>query len=155
MAEPINADKVLSVAIDMENTGKTFYEALAHGCGKPDMAKLCIRLAREETKHAAVFSRMLNQLSKGDRTMPLDDDQAEQFHLAIKDAVIPRPQKVRDVVLHGGIGDALAMAARMEQDSIRYYENVLRPIQPEQASAVNLIISEERKHLADLRAQMV
>ena len=154
MAEPITADKVLSVAIDMENTGRTFYEALALGCGKPDMAKLCMQLAKAETQHAALFTRMLNQLPMSVRTMPLSAEQAEQFHLATKDAVIPKPEKVSKVALQGQAKDALAMAAGMELDSIRYYENVLRPAQTENRAVVDTIIREERKHLADLRAQM-
>ena len=56
------ADEVLAMAIDLERTGKEFYEALALGCGNRPIGQLCAQLARAETGHAAILEEMRRHL---------------------------------------------------------------------------------------------
>ncbi len=151
MAEAITADKVLAVAFDMEEMGRTFYLSLAEGCGNQQMAVLCNRLSREELKHADTFNQMRKEA--GGKAIPLSDRQAQQFHELVKEAVMPKPPDVSKLVLKGGVQEALDMAIRMEQDSISFYENILRPVRPDQLSVVQEIIHQEKRHLSDLLAQ--
>jgi len=152
MTDLVTAEKVLTMAVDLEETGRGFYEALALGCGNREMAALCARLAKAEAQHAAVFQEMRKRLPRTDRTKPLTDEQAARVHSMVKDFVIPKPPMVSKVALHGQAKDALAMAIQMERDSVRFYENILRDVQPSQAAAIDDIIRQEKMHLHDLMA---
>ncbi len=155
MTDPITADSVLATAIDMEQTGREFYIALAQGCGDPRVAGLCRQLATAEAEHATVFQNMRKRLPAQRRNLPLSEEQAIRAHAMVKEFVVPRPALVSEVGLAGKLKDALNMAIQMEQDSVRFYEGVLRDAQPADAAVVNQIIDQEKSHLRNLKAHII
>jgi rubrerythrin len=155
MIELTTADAVLAMAIDMEQTGKEFYEALALGCGNSQVAALCNRLALAETQHANVFATMRRRLPQDGQPLPLTEEQSIRAHDLVKDFVIPNPETVHKVGMGGKLRDALDMAIQMEKDSVTFYETVVRDVQSSEAGAVKRIIDEEREHLRSLKAQVI
>jgi rubrerythrin len=152
MPNPITAEKILAVAIDLEKTGQMFYETLAGCCADAQVAALCSRLAKQEIAHAALFGKVRAELPRNDQAAPLTEEQAEQFHSRLKDSAIPHPEKVRQIALSGNTQEALDAAIGMEQGSIRFYADILRSVAPDQAPVVEKIIAEERRHVEILTA---
>ena len=152
MAELKNAGDVLALAMELESLGRTFYESLALACDDAQVAKLSARLAKAEAKHFELFRKMRESLPAAIRTMPLDDKPAAQARELLKKLVVPRPEEVRRVALGGNLKNALNMAIRMEEDSVRFYEGVLLGAQANHAPAIRRIVQEEKGHLLALLA---
>jgi rubrerythrin len=155
MADLTTADEVLAMAVDLEEMGQTFYRSLAQGCGDRKVAALCVRLAEAEARHAAVFRTMRKRLPPGSRKRLLTDEQASRAHAMVKEFVVPKPDLVHEVGMGGQLSQALAMAIQMEQDSVRFYEGILRDVHPDESAAVDEIIEQEKAHLRSLKAQVL
>jgi rubrerythrin len=150
MADSITARSIVEMAIDLEKTGEEFYEAMALGCGEGQISTLCKRLAGMEARHGRVFANIARQLPKS-AAWP-SEEETERLHQVVKNAVIPKPTVVSEVALHGKLADALAMAIRMEQDSVSFYEGIALAVGPDHKDAVEQIIREEEQHVKSLQA---
>jgi rubrerythrin len=153
MADQITVQSVVAMAIDLEKTGRAFYQALASACDDREISTLWLRLASEEAKHCASFARIAAGLPKP--VARPSEEENERLHQIVKNAVLPKPAIVSHVALHGKLEEVLAMAIRMEQDSVSFYEGIARVIAPAHKAAVEQIIREEKQHLRDLRGLAV
>lgn len=143
----VTGDKVLAMALDMEQTGQDFYTALAGGCGNRQVAALCVSLAKAEAAHAATFRAMRKRLAEAGRTRLLADEQLAQVHVLVKEFMIPKPDAVQTLALHGSAAGALNMAIKMERDSVRFYSGMLLALPAEDVPVVEQIIAEEEQHV--------
>ena len=151
MGEPATADEVVQMAMDMERTGRTFYESLGSACDDRGVSRLCVRLAEQEAAHYAVFEKMHRQLAEGGQAKLLSDQQAARAHELVRAFVVPTPEEVRRVALGGKLADALDMAIQMEKDAVRFYSSVVEVL-PGEMDPVTKVIQEEEAHLRDLLA---
>jgi len=150
VSETTSGDKALRLAMQMEEIGRIFYEAFAEGCGKADMADLARRLAGQEQDHYRTFRRMREALAGGGRPAPGGAEAAAEEEL-LRKHVVPEPAEVRRVALAGNAADALDLAVRMEEDSVRFYSALRADAAPADAEAIDRIIDAEKGHLAALR----
>jgi rubrerythrin len=150
----MTGDKVLAMALDMEQTGRDFYTALAAGCGNRQIAALCTRLAQAEATHATTFLAMRKRLAQAGRTRLLTDEQSAQVHAMVKEFMIPKPDAVQTLALHGSAMDAVNMAVKMERDSVRFYRGMVPALPAEDVPVVERIIAEEERHARDLEAMI-
>ena len=141
---------VVQMAIDMERVGQAFYEALAGGCDNPKISALCVRLARAEAAHGARFKVIFDSLPNTTAGLPISETQRAEAERWIASHVLPSPTEVQKVGLGGSIKDAVAMAVKMESDSIRFYNAMLKLI-PSGHAEIGEIIREEESHLRDLQ----
>ena len=144
-------DQVFQVAMEMEQTGEVFYEALAASSRDERTSRLCRRLAREETEHFRTFKNLREGRSRAWPARPMTEDQLTFTRSLIKEKLIPTPEEARRVALHGGAMDALDMGIKMEDDSVKFYEELLAGAEASDAEAIELIIKEEREHARALR----
>lgn len=151
MAIPITAHRILSVAIELEQTGKEFYDALASACERPELSQLARRLSQAEARHTATFTAMRSRLPSGGAPLPMTEEQAEYFHRLTREAILPQPAVVSSVALEGRLKDLVAMAIRMEKDSIEFYQHFVRGLQKTDELVIDHILQEERQHLVNLQ----
>ena len=59
----VTQDEVVRMAVQMEELGRDFYEALGGATRDPRVFQLCHRLAAEEDKHREIFRRLHSSLA--------------------------------------------------------------------------------------------
>ena len=145
-----SGDEVIQMAIQMEETGKDFYEAIGSATTDLEMLNLCRRLAAEEANHREVFQQIRSELARQGKTILLRDDHIAEARRAAKEGILPNRETIRKVVTTGNVADLFAVATQMERDAIRFYSGILGNI-PDR-TAVEVIIQEEQAHLRVLSA---
>ena len=152
MDTTLTGQDVLKMAMDMEETGRLFYEALADGTDDARAADLFRMLATAEVSHHATFKKMYDSLQAGRSSVRWSDARANEFHRLVKENIQPTPQAVREVALGGDLNAAIALARTMEQDAIRFYTQMVDVVAPESVDTVKAIVKSEESHLRDLVA---
>ena len=143
-------DEVIQMAIQMEETGRDFYEAIGSATTDPEMLALCRRLAAEEANHREIFRQIRSELARQGKTIILRDDQIAEARRAAKEGILPNQETILKVVTTGNMADLLAVAIQMERDAIRFYSGIAGNV-PDR-TAVEAIIQEEQAHLRILSA---
>lgn len=146
-------DHALQIAIQMEQLGLAFYEALAAGCGQPEIARLAGALAKAELTHVQTFKQMLSHLPADQRGQKLTEEQLVSAVKEWRDAILPTATEVRRVVLHGDIIEVLDMAIEMEANAIAFYSDLASSAIDKDAAVLTSMAAEERKHLSLLQEQ--
>lgn len=144
------ADAAIQMAIQMEETGKDFYEALEAATSDPRVAQLCRELAIAEANHEQVFRRIRSELAREGATVLLSDDQLAEARQTAKDAILPNRDEIQRVVCQGHLTDLLEMAIQMERDAIRFYRSIAASL-PD-GNAVETVVRQEQDHLRQLSA---
>jgi len=151
MSGVFTGDEVLQIAMEMEETGQVFYEAIAAGCGNDAVAAFCRRLSEQEGIHYRRFKQMREDLADPNaRTFGWDElDQAQAL---INERVVPDPAEATRIAAGGRMRDMLDLAVLLESDSIRFYAELAEAAGPEHEPVIRSIIDEERSHEQELRA---
>ena len=144
------ADAVLQAAIQMEELGKDFYDALAAAIGDRPTVELCRKLAAAEVGHLAVFRQMRSELAHRGETVLLPDCQLAEARQVAKHTVLPDQDAICRMVSAGDVEQLFEMAIRMENESVRFYRMLAGQL-PDPA-AVDGVIREEEEHVRLLSA---
>jgi len=147
---PTRDDEVIQMAIQVEEMGRDFYEALGSATTDPEMFDLCRRLAAEEANHREIFRQLRSALARQAKTILLRDAQIAEARRAGKEGVLPDRQTIGKLVATGNIAELLAVAIQMERDAIRFYSGIAKNV-PDR-TAVEVVIREEQAHLRVLSA---
>ena len=62
------------------------------------------------------------------------------------DRVVPMQDQAADVARDGSVPEILDLAVKMEDDSVSFYSDLLRAVDPKDAEAIQTIIDEEKRH---------
>ncbi len=148
MPAVVTLDDVFQIAMEAEETGQLFYEALGASSSNQRVADMCQRMRLQEKGHYDKFQRMRDQYLPTSQGHQCSQEQIQRI---IKDRIIPDPSTVHNVLVEKSLKLALDMAIEMEENSIELYRD-LQPLLSEQdARVVEHIIDEELQHAADLR----
>jgi len=150
MAGIFDANEIFQIAMELEQTGQVFYEALAAGCGNDRVAALCRRLAKQEVDHFNTFKAMRQNLVAGPDVTPLTGEDLDFAQALVADRIIPDPDEARRVAAAGSVNDALDLAIRLEKDSVLFYGGVAKAVGAKNADAIAGIVAEEKRHVRDL-----
>ncbi len=143
-------DAVIQTAIQMEEAGKDFYDALGAATSDPRLADLCRQLSSAEAHHREILQRLRSELARQAKTVFLRDDQTAEARQAVREAILPDPATIRRLASEGSVAALLQTAIQMERNSIAYYRRLVGAL-PEGA-AVEAVIREEQGHLRLLTA---
>jgi rubrerythrin len=150
MGRIFSADEVFQIALELEETGQVFYEALAVSSQDEQVSALCRRLAEMEADHYRKFQQMRQRLISQPGQRELSAEEAAYTQALINDRVIPDPHQARRLAAGGSLWQMLDLAIRLENDSIGFYSRVLTTVDAADARAIARIIEEERAHARDL-----
>ena len=146
----VTQDEILQTAVQMEELGRDFYEALGGATRDPRVFQLCHRLAVEEDKHGEVFRQLHSDLAERGQSLLLSNEQTAAGRRRLKERVMPTSDTIRQVACGGNIIDAVNMAVKMEAESVRFYTLLAEGMPP--GNAIEAVIAEERTHLRLLSA---
>ncbi len=139
-------DEVIQIAVEMEETGEMFYEALAATTGNEQVRSMCRRLARDEIDHRRTFQRLRESFAADWPLRELEPEELDFTQSLINEKILPDPDEARAVASGGSTADAMDMAIRMEADSVRFYSELLAGADGRDAEAIRRIIREEKSH---------
>ncbi len=145
----IAADEIVQAAIQMEELGRDFYEALGAVCADRKTGELCKKLAKDETYHAEVFRKMRSELAKQGKTVLLTARQTTDVRRALRSGNLPDAETIRRIAASGKVADLLAMAIETETNTIRYYTEMAQHVSDR--AAVQAVIQEEQAHVERLQ----
>lgn len=143
-------DQVVQMAIQMEELGRDFYEALGGAASDPQIFQLCHRLAAEEDRHRETFHQLHHELASQGMSVLLTSEQILAARRRLKERVVPTSETIRQVACGGNVVEALTMAVRMEAESVRFYTHIAEQLPA--GNAIEAVIAEERAHLRLLSA---
>ena len=145
-----SAEEVFQIALELEETGQVFYEAVAAACGNEQVARLCRRLAQQEAAHYKTFQQMQKRPPDDPASRPLNAEGLGYVQAMVNQRVVPDPGKAREMAAKGSLAETLDLAIRMENDSISFYTGMLDMVDGGDAEAVRRIIREEQRHAQEL-----
>lgn len=150
MAEGLTADEILQVAMEIEETGRVFYEAMGAASLNEKIDELCRRLALAEKEHYERFRAMRAHLVRH-AERALTDGEKEFIHGMVANRIMPSLREALAAVHQSSPAHLLDLAGALEQDSITFYSRLHPMIAPDDATALELILEEEKRHLLELK----
>lgn len=138
-------DVVIQAAIQMEEMGRDFYDALGAVALDPALADLCRRLAMAEAKHRDTYRRMRYGLAQLGQTAMVADEQIVNVRQAVKQNVLPDAATVRRLAATGKYADLLDAAIAVEKSLVEIYQRLAANLPP--GTAIDSIIAEEQSHV--------
>ena len=142
------ADAIVQTAIQMEELGQDFYEALASLTTDPDQVRICRGLALAESRHRDQFNQLRSELAAQGRTALADDADLAEVRRVLKEVVVPDRDQMLQALSAGGLVDLLDRAAEMERNSIGFYRGLAEHLS--EKGVVLTILEEELGHLRTL-----
>ncbi len=143
-----SADMALQAAIQMEELGQDFYEALASVSTDADQIRICRGLALAESRHRHLFGQLRSELVAQGRTARVADADLAEARRVLKEVVVPDRDQMLQALSGGGSADLVDCAAEMERNAISYYRSLAEHMS--EKGVVLTILEEELGHLRAL-----
>lgn len=159
MSIVLSSDEILTMAMEIEKSGKAFYTAVAERTDDPDMRDFFRFLAEEEDRHYTYFSR----LEKESPALDIDQEDWEQVSEYIRATTDSRfffgeDRAIRQAKQASGVLEAVDTAIGFEKDTLLFFYELYQVTPAASKSAAGDIIDEEKRHirmLSDKRKELV
>jgi len=138
-------DQVVEMAIQIEQLGRDFYEALGGAAHDPQIKQLCYHLAADEDRHLEIFRRLGQKLIAQGTPVLLTTEQTLAARRRLQEQIVPTSDVIRQIACGGNVVEALTLAVRMEAEAARFYTHIAAKLPPD--NEIEAIIAEERSHL--------
>jgi rubrerythrin len=142
--------EIFQIAMEMEDTGRVFYEKLAQTSQNPAIAELCRNLAKQEAEHYETFKKLGAELVKRPVSRTLTWDELSFAQILIEERVMSNPEMAEEAASSGDVSALLDTALQLEKDSVLFYRELLDEVDEKDAPAVQEIIDEEKRHVRAL-----
>lgn len=139
--------EIFQIAMELEQSGREFYETLAEKSEDHDLADICRDLAVQEADHFKKFKKMGEELVERPASRPLTWDELHFAQMLIEERVLSTPEAARDAAASGDVVALLETAIQLEKDSVLFYNELLPEVDEKDAPAVQEIIEEEKRHV--------
>jgi rubrerythrin len=145
------AADALSMALEIEKNGESYYEAVAAKDNSDDVQALFEDLANQERIHYKVFRDMLEDVSSNRK---LTDDAMQDYGLYVE-AALGNALFAEDRALSMAEGaasteEALRAALGFEKDTLLFFYDLREMVAEKDRDAITQIISEEKRHVRRL-----
>lgn len=145
-----DAEDVFQMAVQMEESGKSFYDLIARECDNQAVTELCSRLSAEEQKHLDKFQAMREAAKTRPDVWRPPAEKMGFIRAIVEEQVVPLLAEGRKIAKDGDVAEVLDTAIQMEKDSVFFYVELLGLLDAADAAAVSRIIEEERRHEQEL-----
>ena len=159
MSEKLTIDRVIKMAIKIEENGASFYRSHAEKVCDDRIRQTFLDLAVMEDHHATTFQNILKNLgsqSSGENTPIQGPDKFAYIESMADDFVFPIDEEAEsDITCEVNIEHVLKQSIQKEKDSIVFYNFLKEMIEDEgDISAINEIIKEEIAHITTIRSAL-
>ncbi len=152
MPDLFSARELIEVAITEEQTGATYYRALAEATDSADLQQFATAVATMEDDHERKFRDLLQRV--GDYQAAGESYTGEyQSYMSYmtEGRIFPRGQEGAELARRQASDlDAVQTAMEMERNTLLFYHELTQFVPDRERALLAGIIAEERQHLTDL-----
>jgi rubrerythrin len=143
--------EVLEAAIEIEKNGRSFYEALARQDRSKEARDVFARLAVREKEHENTYKEIMNRLGSYN-PRPQYAGEHDRYVSQLVSSSIFTAEQARRILAKKSMTDieAIEVGINLEKDSILFYSEVRGMVPGQDQEIVDVITSEEKKHLSEL-----
>jgi rubrerythrin len=151
MADLFSASELINVAIQEEQTGATFYRALAENTRSPELKEFALRVAKMEDEHERKFRDLLKRAAD---YKPVGEsyggEYASYMSYLLEGRIFPIGEESKQMARRQQSDrQAVETAMAMERNTLLFYHELLRFVPAVHRPILDAIIGEERQHLTD------
>jgi rubrerythrin len=150
----LSADKLLEIAIMLEDNGEKFYRRWAEKMEAEDRKKFFLLLADEEIEHKKLFEEMREKIENGGPDAAAEMDVSKEYDDYIKtfsEEVLFNEEELEDAMAETtGLRIAIEYAIKQELDSLLFYTELMVFVAKEHIPLVRRIREEEQQHFVKL-----
>jgi rubrerythrin len=150
MAANYSAIELVNIAIGIERRGIIYYDIIARSTDDDQARTIFQGLAQMERVHLATFEHLLDEVGGAKLA-----ENGEEGYIAtlLEDTVFTDDSVTADVAIQADTDlKAIDLGISAEKDSILYYHELRDLLPDDQRELVTRILSEEKRHLAQLTA---
>ena len=151
-----SAVEALEMAMQIEENGEVFYNAVAEKSTDAEAKALFEDLAIQERGHYKVFEKLLGGVGSAP-ALPADEYDQYQAYLtvALDNALFAGPDKALDLAKQAEDKEAALRAALgFEKDTMLFFYDLREMVSEADQEMVSKIIAEERKHVRRLAGML-
>ena len=143
--------ELLAIAVKDEISGIAFYYALARRCKLPHIESALIAIAKQEEGHRERFEEMLREVGSYQPSEEYPGQYAEFLNALLETRAFPDAEAAAQRAQGAADDrDGLAMAQRLENDALIFYNELRQIVPPTHEHEVEEVIREERDHLVQI-----
>ena len=142
--------EIFQIAMELEETGRAFYEKLAEQSDDPRVSSVCRKLAAEEQSHFQTFKKMGAELVQRPASRPLTWDELNFAQILIEERLLSDSDAAEAAATSGDTVEVLNTAIQLEKDSVLFYQELLSEVDDPDVPAIREIIAEEKRHVLSL-----
>jgi len=149
MAALFAASELINIAIREEETGATFYRALAENTDSEELSEFALTTAAMEEEHAEKFRQLLRQVGdyrpQGEQH---EGEYGEYLAYLLEGRIFPVGDESRQMAARQRSDrEAVETAREMEKNTLLLYQELSRFVPEGQRGVLEGIMDEERLHL--------
>lgn len=145
--------EIFQLASQLEENGRLHYETAAQECGHPAVAELCLKIARQETKHLEGLQSLAQLVLADDKMKAMTWEELSWLQLKLEEDVLPDAREIESFIAQARVPDILARAIQMELDSVTFYSNLMAEVSHEHRGLLEEFAEEEKRHINWLKRQ--
>lgn len=143
--------EVFNVAMNLEEAGIKFYEAMSKKVRKSETRKLFLQLSKDEKKHRQIFLGLRDEFSKSfaDEIWTIEPLEKEYLRNLVETGVFYEVEHLPEMTVKSlNEKDVISIGIQAEKDSILFYTTVSeKSLGSSTKEAFAKVIQEEKKHL--------
>lgn len=149
MGSLFSARELINVAITEEQTGATYYRAIAEQTQSDKMKRFALQTAAMEDEHEQKFKDLLASVGDYETAGESREGEYEDYMAyMLEGRIFPRGQDGAELARQQASDeDAAQTAMDMERNTLLFYQEMLKFIPEAQQDLLDGIIAEERQHL--------
>ena len=144
--------EIIEIAIRIEENGQEFYTAAAEMIKEsPDVKGLFYDLAEKEITHIAIFQKLADNFEAESFEFNKEESADYIGHLADTHIFGKKDAGAELAKTVSTPKQALEIAYKFENDSVIFYEELLKKASSDSRKLILQIIEEEKEHAAEIR----
>lgn len=154
MPELFSAKELIDVAIREEQTGSTYYRALAEKTDSEELEMFALEVAAMEDEHERRFRKLRDELGEYEPTGESYGGEYESYmSYLLEGRIFPAGQDgVELAERQADDREAIETAMALERNTLLFYHEMIRFVPERHRGVLDEIIEEERQHVRDFAA---
>jgi len=151
MSVLFSGNEIVDIAVKIEENGRKFYLAAAGRAEDDNLAAVLRKLADDEVEHRSTFEALYKS-DEDYSLLPGYNEEADAYIKAMASSQVFAPGKSVADIAKGArdVFEVLMLAMGAEKDSILYYTEMTRWVQPKDKDVISTVAAEEKAHLKTL-----
>lgn len=148
MSVALSEKEIFSMAMEVEKSGKAFYETVLAGTEDEEIKELFSFLAKQEENHYNFFKKLYN--NAGSMNISGEDwDVISEYIKATTDSrfFLGEDKAIQAAKKVSGIENAIDVAISFEKDTLLFFYEIHNVTPQGSKEAAQSIIDEEKKHV--------